>query len=118
MMKSLDYFRDHPALPVYGAHLYDTLIYSLVSELPLLALRRLGVSDAAMLRLLCWGSWLAVWGVAAVSLLMGRRLLRAKGASLTWMPMVAVTLACLGSYPLLKGYLMGNAQTFLSFGLR
>ena len=116
MMKSLDYFRDHPTLPIYGAHLYDTLIYSLVSELPLLALRRLGVGDAAILRLLCVGSWLAVWGVAAVSLAMGRRLLGARGARLTWMPVVAVTLACLGSYPLLKGYLMGNAQTFLSFG--
>jgi hypothetical protein len=42
MMKSLDYFCDNPTLPIYGAHLYDTLIYSLVSELPLLALKKMG----------------------------------------------------------------------------
>jgi alpha-1,2-mannosyltransferase len=116
MMKSLDYFRDHPGLPIYDAKLYDTLIYSLASELPLVAMRKLGMSDATMLRTLAIGSWLAVWGVAAVSLAMGRWLLRRRGAELTWPAVVAVVLACLGCYPLLKGYSLGNAQTFLSFG--
>jgi alpha-1,2-mannosyltransferase len=116
MMKSLDYFRDHPGLPIYNAKLYDTLIYSLASELPLVAMRKLGMSDATMLRTLAIGSWLAVWGVAAVSLALGRWLLRRRGAELTWPAMVAVVLACLGCYPLLKGYSLGNAQTFLSFG--
>jgi hypothetical protein len=116
MMKSLDYFRDHPGLPIYDAKLYDTLIYSLASELPLVALRRLGMGDAVMLKTLAVASFLSVWGVAAVSLLMGRWLLRQRGAKLTWPSVVAVLLMMLGSYPLLKGYSLGNASAFLSFG--
>jgi alpha-1,2-mannosyltransferase len=115
MMKSLDYFRDNPTKPIYSAHLYDTLIYSLASELPLVFLRKYGVSDVMMLRLLALASWLAVAGVAVVSLAMGRRLLRERGAVLTLPAVVAVVLAVLGCYPLIKGYSLGNAQTFLSF---
>jgi alpha-1,2-mannosyltransferase len=74
------------------------------------------VGDAAMLRLLALFSWLCVVGVSAVSLAMGRKLLRSRGAELTWPAVVAVVLACLGCYPLLKGYSLGNAQTMLSFG--
>jgi len=116
MMKSLDYFRAHPTLPIYDAKLYDTLIYSLASELPLVAMRKIGMSDAAMLRALAVLSWLAVWGVAAVSIVMGRWLLRRRGAAMTWPAAVAVVLATLGCYPLIKGYSLGNAQTFLSLG--
>lgn len=116
MMKSLDYFKAHPTLPIYGAKLYDTLIYSLASELPLVALRKIGMGDTAMLRALAVLSFLAVWGVAAVSLVMGRWLLRRRGAELTWPAALAVVLATLGCYPLIKGYSLGNAQTFLSFG--
>jgi len=116
MMKSLDYFQAHPTEPIYAAKLYDTLIYSLGSLLPMVFLRKLGVTDPAMLRLLAIGSWLAVLGVAAVVLLMARRLLRTYGARLTWPAVLAVVLAVLGCYPLLKGYALGNAQTFLSFG--
>ncbi|MFP5234037.1 MAG: glycosyltransferase 87 family protein [Acidobacteriota bacterium] len=116
MMKSLDYFRAHPNLPIYDAKLYDTLIYSLASELPLVAMRKLGLSDAAMLRTLAILSFAAVWGVAAVSIAMGRWLLRRRGAEMTLPAALAVVLATLGCYPLLKGYSLGNAQTFLSFG--
>jgi len=116
MMKSLDYFKAHPALPIYDAKLYDTLIYSLASELPLVAMRKMGMSDGLMLRTLAVLSFLAVWGVAAISLVMGRWLLRQRGVELTWKSAIAVVLATLGCYPLLKGYSLGNAQTFLSFG--
>ncbi len=116
MMKSLDYFKAHPTLPIYDAKLYDTLIYSLASELPLVAMRKMGMSDTAMLRVLAIGSWLAVWGVAVVSIAMGRWLLRRRGERLTWPAALAVVLATLGCYPLIKGYSLGNAQTFLSFG--
>lgn len=116
MMKSLDYFRDHPTLPIYDAKLYDTLIYSLASELPLVLLRKLGMSDAMLLRTLAVASFLAVWGVAAVSLRMGQWLVAQRGARLHWQSVLAVVLAMLGCYPLLKGYSLGNAQTFLSFG--
>jgi hypothetical protein len=116
MMKSLDYFRDNPTKPIYFAPLYDTLIYSLVSELPLLLLRKLGVSDPLMLRLLAIGSFLAVMGIIASALLMGKRLLARRGASLQWPAMVAVALAVLFCYPVLKGFSLGNAQTYLSCG--
>ncbi|MDQ2925460.1 MAG: DUF2029 domain-containing protein [Acidobacteriota bacterium] len=116
MMTSLDYFQVHPTQPIYSAPLYDTLIYPLASLLPMVVLRKLGVSDAAMLRILAVASWLAVWGVTAVSLAMARRLLRARSAKLTWPDALAIVLAVLGCYPLLKGYSLGNAQTFLSFG--
>jgi hypothetical protein len=116
MMKSLDYFRAHPTLPIYDAKLYDTLIYSLASELPLVAMRKLGMSDVWMLRTLAVLSFLAVWGVAAVSLVMARWLLRRRGAELTWKAAIAVVLATVWCYPLIKGYSLGNAQTFLSFG--
>jgi alpha-1,2-mannosyltransferase len=116
MMKSLDYFRNHPNLPIYDAKLYDTLIYSLASELPLVLLRKLGMSDAVMLKTLAVASFLTVWGVAIVSLLMGRWLLKQRGARLTWVTVLAVFLMMLGCYPLLKGYSLGNASAFLSFG--
>jgi hypothetical protein len=117
MLKSLDYFHAHPADPIYYAHLYDTLIYPLASLLPLVALRKLGLTEPVILHLLVLASWLAVLAVAAVSLWMGRWLLRHHSTSSTrldWQSILAVFLACLGCYPLLKGYALGNAQTFLS----
>ncbi|HEY4008658.1 MAG TPA: glycosyltransferase family 87 protein [Acidobacteriaceae bacterium] len=115
MLKSLDYFHAHPAEPIYYAHLYDTLIYPLASLLPLVALRKLGLSESAILQILAITSWLAVLGVGAVSLWMGQRLLRRRNVSLDWQSILAVMLACIGCYPLIKGYALGNAQTFLSF---
>jgi len=115
MLKSLDYFAAHPAEPIYYAHLYDTLIYPLASLLPLIALRKLGLGEPAILKILAIMSWLAVLGVGAVSLWMGQRLLRRRGFSIDWKSIVAVMLACVGCYPLIKGYALGNAQTFLSF---
>ncbi|HZL27867.1 MAG TPA: glycosyltransferase family 87 protein [Acidobacteriaceae bacterium] len=116
MMMSLDAFRAHPSQAIYGAKLYDTLIYPLASLLPMVLLRKLGLGDAAMLRVLAWASWMAVLGVAAVSIALARRLLRERGAALTWPSILAIVLAVLGCYPLLKGYALGNAQTFLSLG--
>src|SRR5579875_523642 len=115
MLKSLDYFAAHPAEPIYYAHLYDTLIYPLASLLPLVALRKLGLTEPAILRILAIGSWLAVVGVGIVSLWMGQRLLRRRGFTLDWQSIAAVMLACVGCHPLIKGYALGNAQTFLSF---
>jgi alpha-1,2-mannosyltransferase len=116
MMKSLDYFRANPTQPIYSARLYDTLIYSLGSLLPMWLLRKLGVTDPTMLRILAITSWLAVIGVAAVSIALARKLLRARAATLTWPSILAIILAVVGCYPLLKGNALGNAQTFLSFG--
>ncbi len=103
MMRSVDYFRAHPHLPVYEAPLYDTLIYSLASILPLWLLKRLGMGDAAMLRTLAITSWLALAGVAAISLVMGKRLLARRGVRLDAATVLAVTAAVVFCYPLLKG---------------
>lgn len=116
MMTSLDYWQAHPHDPIYKAKLYDTLIYSLASVLPLQALRSIGVGDHALLRILAVASWLAIPALAAVCILLARSLLARRGASLQWQEAVSVGLAVLGCYPLLKGYSLGNAQTFLSLG--
>jgi alpha-1,2-mannosyltransferase len=116
MMRSVDYFRAHPHLPIYYAPLYDTLIYSLASILPLWLLKQMGMGDPAMLRILAITSWLALLGIAAVSLWMGKRLLARRGVRPDWQTVLAVVLAVVFCYPLLKGYSLGNAQTFLSFG--
>lgn len=116
MLTSLDAFRANPAQPIYAAKLYDTLIYPLASLLPMVLLRKLGLNDAAMLRVLAVASWLAVLSVVAVSIALARRLLRERGAALTWPSTLAIVLAVMGCYPLLKGYALGNAQTFLSLG--
>jgi alpha-1,2-mannosyltransferase len=115
MMQSVDYFLAHPSLPIYYAPLYDTLIYSLASIVPLWLLKRLGMGDAAMLRMLAITTWLALTGVAAVCLGMGARLLRKRDVRLNWETLLAVAAAVLFCYPLLKGYSLGNAQTYLSF---
>lgn len=116
MMQSVDYFRAHPGLPIYDAPLYDTLIYSLASILPLWLLKHMGMGDAMLLRLLAVTSWLALVGVAVLSLRMGQHLLAKRGVRLDWQSVAAVFAAVLLCYPLLKGYALGNAQTFLSFG--
>ena len=116
MMKSLDYFQAHPTKPIYFAPLYDTLIYSLASELPLVALRKLGMSDTATLRVLAIVSMLCVFGIIECALIMGKRLLARRGLRVRWPAVLAVCLAVLFCYPLLKGFSLGNAQTFLSFG--
>jgi len=116
MLKSLDYFHAHPEMPIYQAKLYDTLIYSLVSLLPLAALERLGITGDHMLRLLTWASWLAVWLVAAISTLLAYRLLALKKAKLSILSILTIFVACIFFYPLLKGYTLGNAQTFLTLG--
>jgi alpha-1,2-mannosyltransferase len=115
MMQSVDYFIAHPTLPIYYAPLYDTLIYSLASIVPLWLMKRLGMGDAVMLRMLAITSWLALAGIGAACLGMGGRLLRQRGVRLNWHTMLAVIAAVLFCYPLLKGYSLGNAQTYLSF---
>jgi hypothetical protein len=116
MLKSLDYFHAHPESPIYEARLYDTLIYSLVSLLPLAALERLGITGDRMLRLLAWSSWLAVWFVGGISARLASRLLSRKGAKLSAASIISIFVACIFFYPLLKGYTLGNAQTFLTLG--
>ncbi len=113
MLKSLDYFRDHPREPVYYAKLYDTLIYPLPSLLPMVLLRKLGL-QAHELRILAVLSWLACWSVLLCTLLLARQQLHRRGAQLRWPAAVGVAVLWAGFYPLFKGYALGNASTFLT----
>ncbi len=113
MLKSLDYFRDHPDQPLYYAKLYDTLIYPLPSLFPMMLVRRLGL-QAHELRVLAWTSWFAVLGVLAAVLAIARQELRRRGGSLSIASTVALAVLWAGFYPLFKGYGLGNASTFLT----
>jgi len=119
MLGSLAYFRAHPEVPIYSVKLYDTLIYSLVSLLPLALLEKLGLNGNVMLRFLAWSSWLAVWAMGGVSALLAKKLLSRREANLSLVSSAAIFLGALFFYPLIKGVGLGQAQTFLSllFGL-
>ena len=119
MLGSLDYFHAHPEVPIYSVKLYDTLIYSLVSLLPLDLLEKMGLTGNAMLRFLAWSSWLAVWAMGGISALLAQKLLARREAKLTWISAAAIFVGGLFFYPLIKGFGLGQAQTFLSllFGL-
>lgn len=113
MLKSLDYFRDHPHEPIYFAKLYDTLIYPLPSLFPMVLVRAVGLG-ARELRILASASWLAAVGVLGFALAIGQLQLKRRGASLSAMSMLGVAVLWAGFYPLFKGYALGNASTFLS----
>lgn len=113
MLKSLDYFHDHPHEPIYFAKLYDTLIYPLPSLLPMMLLRKLGLQSHE-LRAIAVASWLACVGVLGFSLVLARTQLRRHGGSLSWASAFAMLVLWFGFYPLFKGYALGNASTFLS----
>ena len=113
MLKSLDYFRDHPREPIYYAKLYDTLIYPLPSLLPMLLLRKLGLG-AYELRILAVLSWLAMWSVLGGTLLLARQQLKRRAGNLRWPAALGVAILWAGLYPLFKGYALGNASTFLT----
>lgn len=113
MLKSLDYFREHPTEPIYYAKLYDTLIYPLPSLFPLMLIRKLGLR-AHELRVLAWCSWMAVVGVLGVSLSLARQQLRSRGGSLSFASALGIVVLWAGFYPLFKGYALGNASTFLT----
>jgi alpha-1,2-mannosyltransferase len=119
MLGSLAYFHAHPQVPIYSVKLYDTLIYSLVSLLPLALLEKFGLNGNTMLRFLAWSSWLAVWAMGIVSALLAKKLLSRREASLSLASVSAIFLGALFFYPLIKGVNLGQAQTFLSllFGM-
>lgn len=119
MLGSLAYFRAHPDVPIYSVKLYDTLIYSLVSLLPLALLQKMGLTGHAMLRFLAWSSWLAVWAMGGLSALLAKKLLSRREARLSVISVTAIFVGVLFFYPLIKGVGLGQAQTFLSllFGL-
>jgi hypothetical protein len=113
MLGSVNYYLAHPVLPIYEARLYDTLIYPLTSILPLLWMKRAGMSDAAVLRALMYASWLAVCAVVALQVLIARRILRNAGGRLTWEAGLATALGAFFFMPITLAFSLGQAQIFL-----
>lgn len=113
MLGSVDAFLRHPQLPIYQAKLYDTLIYPLTSILPLLWMRKAGLSDASVLRILLYTSWLAVCGVIGVAVLIARAVLRRAGEQLSWRAALTTALAAFFFMPITLAFSLGQAQIFL-----
>jgi alpha-1,2-mannosyltransferase len=125
MLTALHQIEDHPETSVYQAVFFDRhkkFQYPLTSLLPLWAAQRIGLSDDKMLAALRIGSWLAVCCMAGISAVIGVVLLRAYSVSKPLGLMDRVTavigilFSCLLFYPFMRGYELGQAQTFLSFG--
>ena len=115
MLGSVDSFLSHPHTPIYQAKLYDTLIYPLTSILPLLWLRKAGIGDAAVFRILMLASWLAVCAVVAVAVLVAAQVLRrsGEGEPLGWRAGLATALAAFFFMPITTAFSLGQAQIFL-----
>jgi hypothetical protein len=114
MLGSVDVFLAHPEAPIYQAKLYDTLIYPLTSILPLLWMRKVGMSDAMVLRVLMICSWLAVCAVVATAVGVAAKVVRkAAGERLSRDGSWAVGLAAFFFMPITLAFSLGQAQIFL-----
>jgi hypothetical protein len=111
MLGSVNYFLAHPGLPIYRATLYDTLIYPLTSILPLLAMKRAGMSDGSVFRVLMILSWIAVCAVAGLQVWIARAMLGRTG--LSWRAAVATAMAAFFFMPITLAFSLGQAQIFL-----
>ena len=115
MLGSVNYFLAHPGLPIYQAKLYDTLIYPLTSILPLLAMKRAGMPDAAVFRALMILSWIAVCAVVGLAVAIAARAIQQSSASsrLSWQAAVATAIAAFFFMPITLAFSLGQAQIFL-----
>ena len=99
-----------------GRPIYDTLFfernvkfqYPLTSLLPVLALKRAGFSDGQLLLLARISSWIAVWGIIGAAIALWKST-RGRASAI-----FAIVLAGLCFYPIVKGYTLGQIQTFLT----
>jgi hypothetical protein len=111
MLGSVDYFLAHPNLPIYQAKLYDTLIYPLTSILPLLWMKRAGMSDPAVFRALMFASWLAVCAVVGLQVPIAATVM--SNGRLTWKAAAATLLGAFFFMPITLAFSLGQAQIFL-----
>ena len=115
MLGSVDSFLSHPELPIYQAKLYDTLIYPLTSILPLLWMRKAGLSDASCFRLLMFLSWLAVIAVVAAAVGVASAVVKGAdaGERLSGRAAAATAFAAFFFMPITLAFSLGQAQIFL-----
>jgi alpha-1,2-mannosyltransferase len=111
MLGSVNYFLAHPGLAIYDAKLYDTLIYPLTSILPLLWMKRAGMSDPAVYQALMVTSWLAVWAIVGLQVAIAAKV--AGQSTLSWQGRVAVAVAAFFFMPITLAFSLGQAQIFL-----
>jgi hypothetical protein len=102
-----------------GHPIYDTLFFSLSMKfqypltalLPLVAVRKIGISEDQILTLLNVASWLAIWvtiGFSTALVFAIRPRLERIAVTL------AIGLAGLCFYPMMRAYLLGQIQVFLT----
>lgn len=116
MLGSVNYHLAHPNLPIYQAKLYDTLIYPLTSILPLLWMKRAGMSDAAVYRALMIASWFAVWAVIGLAVAIAASVLRRNSNSrerIGWQAALATAFGAFFFMPITLAFSLGQAQIFL-----
>jgi len=113
MLGSVNSYLQHPTLPIYQAKLYDTLIYPLTSILPLLWMKRAGMSDASVYRALMIASWLAVWAVVLLAVIIAKEIVRCRGDRLSWQAAMATALGAFFFMPITLAFSLGQAQIFL-----
>ena len=114
MLGSVNYYLAHPNLPIYQAKLYDTLIYPLTSILPLLWMKRAGMSDATVYRVLMIASWFAVWAVIGLTVAIAAQIMRRQvGEKLSWQAILATALGAFFFMPITLAFSLGQAQIFL-----
>ena len=112
MLGSVNYFLAHPNLPIYQAKLYDTLIYPLTSTLPLLWMKKAGMSDAAVFRVCMYASWATVCGVVALQVVIAAKL-SGGWRELSWRAKVATAVGAFFFMPITLAFSLGQAQIFL-----
>jgi hypothetical protein len=115
MLGSVNYFLAYPGLPIYRAKLYDTLIYPLTSILPLLAMKRAGMSDGSVFRALMILSWIAVCAVVGLAVAIAAKVARrpSERGGLSWRAGVATAMAAFFFMPITLAFSLGQAQIFL-----
>jgi alpha-1,2-mannosyltransferase len=115
MLGSVDSFLKNPGLPIYQAKLYDTLIYPLTSILPLLWMRKAGISDAACFRILMLASWLAVCAVVGVAVTVAAAVVKRAngGEKLSVRAGLSTAFAAFFFMPITLAFSLGQAQIFL-----
>jgi hypothetical protein len=113
MLGSVDSYLANPSFPIYQAKLYDTLIYPLTSILPLLWMRKAGMSDPAVFRAMMLLSWLAVVAVVGVAVAIAAKVV-GRG-QLTWRAGIATAVAAFFFMPITLAFSLGQAQIFLDF---
>jgi alpha-1,2-mannosyltransferase len=125
MLKALHQLEDRPERSVYQVLFFDThtkFQYPLSSLLPLWALQKLGLSDSGIRTFLLIASWLALCVIAGISVKIGISLFRKRQFSEppnTFNEAViagVIVVGCFLFFPLMRGYELGQVQTFLSLG--